>query len=98
MGDVATPSSLWPRLTDAVAALLSPAERRAVLGDLAELQVTAGDALRHVTGLVIRRQLQLVCSVPGFIATFLIALPLGALLAARASHWAAGAGVYLWAY
>jgi hypothetical protein len=51
-----------------------------------------------VAGLVLRRQLHLLCSIRGFIATFLVALPLGALIAERETHWAAGAGVYVWAY
>ena len=98
MGDVVTrPSLLW-RLTGAVSALLSPAERLAVLGDLAEVHVRDGDALRHVAGLVIRRQCQYACSMPGFLGIVLLALPLGIVLSERSTHWAAGTGVYLWTY
>jgi hypothetical protein len=98
MGDVkARPSLLW-RVVEAVSALLSPAERLAVLGDLTEAQVRDGQALRHMAGLVLRRQVNQACSIAGLCATFLLALPIGFVLGARAQHWAAGAGVYLWTF
>lgn len=98
MGDVKTrPTLLW-RTADAVSALLSPAERLAVLGDLAEAHVRDGEALRHVAGLVLRRQLNQACSIAGLCGTFLLALPIGIVLSARAQHWAVGAGVYLWSF
>ena len=98
MGDVKIrPSLLW-RSADAVSALLSPAERLAVLGDLAEAHVSDGEALRHVAGLVLRRQLNQACGIAGLCGTFLLALPIGFVLGARAQHWAAGAGVYLWTF
>lgn len=97
MGDVKTRPSLLRLTTDAVSALLSHAERLAVLGDLTEAHVSDGEALRHVTGLVLRRQLNQSCRPAGLCGIFLLAVPLGILLGARAQHWAAGAGVYLWA-
>ena len=98
MGNVVmSPSLLW-RLTDTLSALLPPGERLAVLGDLAEVDVHDGEALRHVFGLVVRRQLHHACSIPGFVGTLLLAMPLGVVLGERSTHWAAGTGVYLWTY
>jgi hypothetical protein len=77
--------------------LLSPAERLAVLGDLTEVRVRDSEALRHVAGLVVRRQLQHACSIPGLIG-MVLALPSGIVLGERSSHWATGTGVYLWTY
>lgn len=98
MGDVNTrPSRLW-WAADALSALLSPAERSAVIGDLIEADVRDGQALRHVAGLVLRRQIERAFSAAGLCGTLLLALPIGIVLAARAQHWAAGAGVYLWTF
>lgn len=94
---MSNPSPLW-RLTDALSALLPTGERLAVLGDLAEVHVSDGEALRHVAGLVVRRQVQHACSAPGVVGILLLALPLGFVLGERSRHWAAGAGVYLWSY
>jgi hypothetical protein len=98
MGDVTTPRTLLWRTADAVSALLTPAERLAVLGDLAEARVSDREALRHVVGLVLRRQLNQACSIAGLCGTVLLALPIGIVLSARAQHWAVGAGVYLWSF
>ena len=98
MGDVKARRSLLSRTTEAVAELLSPAERLAVLGDLTEADVRDGDALRHVAGLVVRRQFTQACRPAGLFAIFLVALPIGLVLGARVQHWAAGAGVYLWTF
>ena len=62
MGDVKRSPSLWWRTTDAVSALLSPAERLAVSGVLRNCVSRNGDALRHVAGLALRRQLHHACS------------------------------------
>ena len=98
MGDVKTRRSLLRRTADALSALLSPAERLAVLGDLTEAHVRDGEALRHVSGLVLRRQLTQACRPAGIAGVLLLALPIGFVLGARAQHWAAGAGVYLWTF
>ena len=88
---------MW-RTTEAVASLLSPAERLAVLGDLAESHARAGEALRHVAGLVLRRQFHQTCSMAGLLGVFVLAVPAAIALSERGTHWAAGAGVYLWTY
>ncbi|HEV8395948.1 MAG TPA: hypothetical protein VGQ37_16825 [Vicinamibacterales bacterium] len=98
MADAKPSVSLLWRTTEAVAGVLSPAERLAVLGDLAESHARAGDALRHVAGLVLRRQFHHTCSMAGLIGIFVLALPAGIALSERGTHWAAGAGVYLWSY
>lgn len=69
-----------------------------MLGDLTEAHVRGREALRHVAGLVLRRQLNHACSPTGIAGIFLLALPIGFVLGARAQHWAAGAGLYLWTF
>ena len=45
-------------LSDLLARMLDPAEREAVLGDLAECGDSPGGALQGIAGLVVRRQLE----------------------------------------
>src|SRR5689334_25308364 len=98
MGDLNARPSFLRRTADAVSALLSPAGRLPVLGDLTEACGGDAEALGHVVGLVLRRQLNHARSATGLCSTFLLAVPIGILLGARAQHWAAGAGVYLWTF
>jgi hypothetical protein len=51
-------SNLWVQARDALAALLDPAERDAVLGDLAELALTDPQVVKSLAGLLVRRQLK----------------------------------------
>ena len=54
MGEAVT--GFWRRLIDFVSRGLEPAEREAVLGDLAESTASGAEKLRDVLGLVVRRQ------------------------------------------
>ena len=51
-------SSLWTRSTNALSRLLDADEREAVFGDLVELGMTDGQAMRNMLSLVVRRQLR----------------------------------------
>ena len=57
-GEPAINRSLW-WLGNSSAQMLESGEREAVRGDLAESGETGGQALRHVVGLVIRRQVSI---------------------------------------
>ena len=57
-GEPAINRLLW-WLVNSSAKMLESCEREAVRGDLAESGETGGQALRHVVGLVIRRQVSI---------------------------------------
>lgn len=63
------------RLVEVLALQLAPAEREVVLGDLIETGATAWQGMREVSGLVMRRQLQLLNNWHPWVAVFGLALP-----------------------
>jgi hypothetical protein len=63
------------RLVEVLALQLTPADREAALGDLMETRTTAWCAIREITGLVARRQLQSLRDWPPWVAVFGLALP-----------------------
>lgn len=72
-------SGLGRRCIEVAAGLLTPAEREAVLGDLAEMNVAARSGMADVLGLVVRRQLQLLMNWRPWAALFGLTVP-GSLL------------------
>lgn len=83
-------------LANKVAKLLEPAEREAVLGDIAECGEAGWQALRDVAGLAARRQLAPWRNFRPWLATIAVAIPTG-ILAGFASEWlASGYNLYSW--
>ena len=88
------------QLVDGVSQLLPPAEREFVRGDLEEGGAGAWQALRSVTGLVMRRQLELWLSWRPWVAAFGVGLPASFLLMgvslSVSRAWLAAAGGEGW--
>lgn len=63
------------RIVEVLALQLAPAEREAALGDLIETRTTAWCGMREISGLVARRQLQLLGNWRPWVAVFGLALP-----------------------
>jgi hypothetical protein len=89
--------SLW-WLADASSNMLDSNEREAVHGDLAESLETGGQALRHVLGLVIRRQIAFWRGWQPWVCLFSLVVPLGTLLSLVCRSMADGSAVYIWLY
>jgi hypothetical protein len=83
-------------LVDSVSRMLESGEREAVCGDLAESGETAGQALRGVLGLVVRRQAALWKHWRPWLALLIVPLgmPLGLVSMRTADHSA----IYIWLY
>lgn len=79
------------RLVDVAARLLEPAEREAVLGDIAESGSNGSRALRDVLGLVLRRQVAAWGDWRPWLTLFGIVLPLGVLLSVVSRFWSGSA-------
>jgi hypothetical protein len=62
-------------MVEVLALQLTPAEREAALGDLIETRTTAWCGIREISGLVARRQLQLLDNWRPWVAVFGLALP-----------------------
>src|ERR1700758_374713 len=60
---------------EVLALQLAPSEREVVLGDLIEAGTTAWEGMREISGLVVRRQLQLLNNWRPWMAVFCLALP-----------------------
>jgi hypothetical protein len=87
--------SLW-RVTELLAACLTPAEREAVLGDLTESKRPFFAGISDIAGLALRRG-GAACREPRTaIAFFLLVLPLSFLLASQSRETANFASIYLW--
>ena len=86
------------RLIELGAQLLDPSEREAVLGDLRELGVSHGRALREVLGLVAWRQAALWANWRPWLSLFVLVIPLGLLLSVSARFRAGESSVYIWLY
>jgi hypothetical protein len=85
-------------LVNAVSRLLINEEREIVLGDLAELGVTGGHAVREIVGLAIRRQIAQWAAWRPWVSVATIVLPLGFLLSYIARWWADGDAIYVSLY
>jgi hypothetical protein len=85
------------RLVGLVALALEPAEREAVLGDVAEHGNGFG-ALRDVVGLVVRRQAPLWLKWRQWVVALLLVFPSALFLAFYASNAAGSSSVTLWLY
>jgi hypothetical protein len=86
------------RLVDMVTRALDPDERDAVRGDFAESGDTAGQALRGVLGLVVRRQVAFWNHWRAWLALVGLVVPLGLLLCLVSRRTADGSAVRLWLY
>jgi hypothetical protein len=85
------------RLVELVALALEPAEREAVLGDVAEQGKFSG-ALRDVLGLVARRQAALWVHWRPWAVAAMLVLPSAFLLAFDSSNTAGSSSITLWLY
>lgn len=95
--DPAMSVSTW-RFVDLVSKLLEPDERAAVRGDLVEAGASGQQALREVTGLVIRREAALWMHWLPWLALAGVVIPLGALLS-HVSRWLADwSAIYAFLY
>lgn len=88
---------LW-WLVNSSAQMLESGEREAVRGDLAESGETGSQALRHVVGLVIRRQMSIWTDWRPWLTLVGLVVPLGLLLSIISRRMAATSAVYIWMY
>lgn len=88
---------LW-WLVNGLSRALTPEERDAALGDLAEAGATAGQALGDVLGLVARRQAALWCGWRPWAALAAVAVPLGMALSFDSRRIAGNSAIYVWLY
>ena len=86
------------RLVDLFSRMLNPDERDAVLGDQAESDVSGGQALRDLLGLIVRRQVALWQEWHSWLALAGLVIPLGTLLTVVSRRTADGNAIYLWLY
>jgi hypothetical protein len=77
---------------------LEPDERDAVLGDFAESRVTAGQALRDLLGLVLRRQAALWTHWRPWVALLGVVVPFGILLSLVCRWWAESSATTFYLY
>ena len=96
-GEPAISRLLW-WLVNSSAQMLESGEREAVRGDLAESGETGSQALRHVVGLVIRRQLSIWTDWRPWLTLLGLVVPLGLLLSVISRRMAATSAVYIWMY
>jgi len=88
---------LW-WLVNRSAEMLESGEREVVRGDLAESGETGGQALRHVVGLVIRRQVSIWSDWRPWLTLAGLVVPLGMLLSVVSRRMAGTSAVYFWMY
>ena len=93
---VMTRASAW--LVDQLATLLGSDERDAVQGDMAELQLTVGRALRDVLGLIVRRQAGWWRCWQPWVALLALTIPLGPLFGVVSRQLAVSTAIYTWLY
>jgi hypothetical protein len=96
-GEPAISRLLW-WLVNSSAQLLESGEREAVRGDLAESGETGSQALRHVVGLVIRRQVSIWMDWRSWLTLVGLVVPLGLLLSVISRRMASTSAVYIWMY
>jgi hypothetical protein len=97
-GGGAAMNRLCWRLVDMVSRALQPDERDAVRGDFAESGETAGQALRDVLGLVVRRQAALWKGWRPWLAFVGLVVPFGMLLCLVSRRMADWSAIYAWLY
>jgi hypothetical protein len=85
-------------LVEIVSRSLTPDEREAVHGDLAESGEAGGQALCDVLGLVVRRQIALWNDWRPWLAFLGLVVPLGLLLSLVSRMVADGSAIYAWMY
>jgi hypothetical protein len=88
---------LW-WLVNSLAQMLESGEREAVCGDLAESGESGGQALRHVVGLVFRRQVSIWTGWRPWLTLVGLVVPLGLLLSVVSRRMAGNSAVYIWMY
>jgi hypothetical protein len=88
---------LW-WLVNSSAQMLESSEREAVRGDLAESGETGSQALRHMVGLVIRRQVSIWTDWRPWLTLAGLVVPLGMLLSVISRRMAGTSAVYIWMY
>ena len=86
------------RLVAVLCRTLQPDEREAVCGDLAESGEPPWQALRAVTGLVVRRQVSLWKDLRPWLVLLGLAIPFAALLTLSSRRTADGNAVTIWFY
>src|SRR4051794_31664948 len=86
------------RLVDLLSRMLNPDERDAVIGDQAESDVSGGQALRDLLGLIVRRQMALWQGWLWCLVLTGLFIPLGPLLTVFSRRTADGNAIYLWLY
>ena len=84
--------------TERAAQMLDPSEREAVLGDLRQLGVSQGRALREILGLIAWRQAAQWADWRPWLNLFLLMIPLSLLLSVLARFAASQSAVYMWLY
>lgn len=84
------------RLADFLARSLSPDEREAVYGDLAELSATSSEAFRQIFGLVLRRQWTLWFDWRPWLTLTAVAIPAAVLLSLTCFGIDGSLDLYLW--
>ena len=85
-------------LVDRLSRTLESDERDAVCGDLVESDISGGQALRDLLGLVARRQAALWNSRRPWLALIAIAVPLATVLSLGARMTADGSAIPIWMY
>jgi hypothetical protein len=85
-------------LVEVAARSLEPDEREAVSGDFVESGETAGQALRDVLGLVVRRQAELWKDWRPWLCLLGLVVPLGVLLSLVSRMTADFSSIYAWMY
>ena len=86
------------QLAARLAMLLERPERDVVWGDLLECRATGIHALREITGVVIRRQLEAWMRWQPWMALVAVAVPFGVLLAFISRWWAHTSAVFVYLY
>ena len=87
-----------PWLLEMFARALEPAEREAVLGDLAESGKSATLAAGDLIGLIARRQAQAWKHAGAWLVLIGLVIPLGSLLSRASGRTADGTAIYLWMF
>lgn len=97
-GPSAIVSRVCAYLVDFTAQLLEDQEREAVIGDLRELEIGQGRALRELMGLVARRQVALWMDWRIWLNLLGVIAPLALLVSIMARQSAGESSVYVWLY
>jgi hypothetical protein len=77
-------------LVDRISRLLDRDEREAVRGDFAEWELTGGEALRDLVGLIVRRHASVWAGWRPWLALLALVAPIGMLLSLASRNWSSG--------